>query len=122
MPARLQEWEIVGTCFPDRRARVNCLFIVQKNFVQTVRAVELILGIAVPGTTPAGIITSAANVSEALITASTKTSLFNADVLAALVDAGPMFTYVVEQLGLSTALGQSGLRESMAARSPLVTK
>ncbi|KAF9038600.1 glycoside hydrolase family 5 protein [Panaeolus papilionaceus] len=93
----------------------------QKNFVQTVRAVELILGIAVPGTTPAGIITSAANVSEALITASTKTSLFNADVLAALVDAGPMFTYVVEQLGLSIALGQSGLRENMAARSPLVT-
>ncbi|PPQ63116.1 hypothetical protein CVT24_005827, partial [Panaeolus cyanescens] len=93
----------------------------QKHFVQTVRAVELSLGVPVPGTTPAGIITSATNVSEALTTASTKTSLFNADVLAALVDAVPMFTYVVEQLGLNIVLETNGLRDAMAARSPLVT-
>ena len=68
----------------------------QKNFVQTVRAVELIMGIPVPGYTLSGSITTS-NFSVAIGQALTnnKAGLFaNTEVTSALTDAVPILNRI----------------------------
>jgi len=92
----------------------------QVNFVQTVRAVELALGIPVPGITHAPS-SSAGNVTTALSGTSTLSSIFNAEVRQVLLDAVPILVQVSEQLNLNTVFSQNGLGSRLRARQPLVT-
>ncbi|KDR80884.1 hypothetical protein GALMADRAFT_60653 [Galerina marginata CBS 339.88] len=93
----------------------------QKNFVETVRAVELTLGIRVPGVSPLAEFNSAANVTSAFSTATTLSSIFNSEVRDVLRDAIPILVEVTRQLSVNTAFAQEGLRSSLAARRPLIT-
>lgn len=95
-------------------------FLVQVNFVQTVRAVELALGLAVPGITHTPSY-NAGNVSAALSGTSTLSSIFNAEVRQVLLDAVPILVQVSEQLSLNTVFSQNGLGSHLKARPPLVT-
>lgn len=93
----------------------------QTNFVQTVRAVELALGIPVPGRSPFAGFNSAVNVTSAFSTATTLSSIFNSEVRQVLLDAIPILAQVTRQLSVNTAFAQGGLRSLLAARRPLVT-
>jgi len=99
-------------------------FIVQKNFVQTVRAVEISLGIPVPGFNPLSSprLGVALNVTSAFTIAATLSSIFNTEVTQVLADAAPIFQQVARQLGLNTAFAEGGLRWRLSRRSALVTK
>jgi len=98
--------------------------IVQKNFVQTVRAVEISLGIPVPGINlpPSPRLGAARDIASAFTIVSTLSSIFNPEVLQVLIDAIPVFEQVAEQLDLNTAFAQGGLRRRLARRGVLVTK
>lgn len=94
---------------------------VQKNFVQTIRAVEAVLGIAsndlnIDASTTASslsnLLQETGNLTEALVKAGTTT---NGTVIEALVAAAPMLVEVAEQLDMSL----TGL--DMPKRSPLTT-
>ncbi|KIM44393.1 glycoside hydrolase family 5 protein [Hebeloma cylindrosporum] len=95
----------------------------QKNFVQTVRAVEISLGIPVPGLKcpPSPRLSAANNVTSAFGMVSTLSSIFNPEVLRVLVDAVPVFEQVARQLRLNTAFSQGGLRRRLSRRKALVT-
>lgn len=72
-------------------------YIVQKNFVQVVRAVEVVLGITVPGLPPQSFHTS--NFTAALVQAS-KLSIFSQEVRSVLLDTAPILQGVAIQLSL----------------------
>jgi hypothetical protein len=83
--------------------------------VQTIRAVELALGITVPGVAP--LAHGAANFTIALNNTA-HAGAFNADVAAALLDAVPILLWAAEELALGAALTAFlGLD-----RTPLTTK
>jgi len=86
----------------------------QKDFVQTVRAVESSMGIRVPGNKYTRDTDSATNVTSAFSTAS-NTSAFSAEVLSVLKDSIPIFTQVADQLKAS------GMMYSPVNRKPLIT-
>ena len=104
----------------SRKIISDFFFTVQVNFVQTVRAIELSLGIPVPGITNAPS-SNAANASAALSGTSTLSSIFNAEVRQVLLDSIPILAQVSEQLGLNTEFSQNGLGSRLRARLPLVT-
>ena len=104
----------------SRKIISDFFFTVQVNFVQTVRAIELSLGIPVPGITNAPS-SNAANASAALSSTSTLSSMFNAEVRQVLLDSIPILAQVSEQLGLNTEFSQNGLGSRLRARLPLVT-
>lgn len=85
------------------------------------RAVEISLGIPVPGITlpESSSVSSASNATGALSGAAT--SIFNAEVRQVLLDAIPILAQVVEQLSINTVFGQNGLRSLLKERQPLVT-
>ncbi|OCH93675.1 glycoside hydrolase family 5 protein [Obba rivulosa] len=92
----------------------------QKNFVQTVRAVELILGIPVPGLQLDAKVTTS-NFTSA-ITSVTESNVFNSEVTAALLDAVP----ILIELGTELAVPEIFDFDLAAApvhnsREPLVT-
>ncbi|KAF9224170.1 glycoside hydrolase family 5 protein [Gyrodon lividus] len=90
----------------------------QKNFVATVRAVELVLGIPVPHMSLdvfASLSTS--NFVSALSTAS-RTSVFTPEVRSALKDAIPILLQISVQYGLQAPLTSSSYR---CSHDPLVT-
>ncbi|KAF8909279.1 glycoside hydrolase family 5 protein [Gymnopilus junonius] len=93
----------------------------QVNFVETVRAVELILGIPVPGVSSFFEFQLAPNVAAAFSTASNLTSIFNSEVRQVLIDTIPVLAHVAAQLGLNTDFDDGGLRFSLAERKPLTT-
>ncbi|KAF8872215.1 glycoside hydrolase superfamily [Gymnopilus junonius] len=95
--------------------------IVQVNFVETVRAVELILGIPVPGVSSFFEFQLAPNVAAAFSTASNLTSIFNSEVRQVLIDTIPVLAHVAAQLGLNTDFDDGGLRFSLAEKKPLTT-
>ncbi|KAJ3512951.1 hypothetical protein NLJ89_g3223 [Agrocybe chaxingu] len=93
-----------------------------KNFAQIIRAVEIALGIPVPGIA-IGIsanLASAANVTAAVSQAASLSSIFNPEVRRALRDAIPMILYAANQLGMNTIFGLDGLRNLLRKRQPLV--
>ncbi|KAH8104124.1 glycoside hydrolase family 5 protein [Cristinia sonorae] len=92
-----------------------------KNFVRTVRAVELALGISVPGESPFVSIAAGANFTStisAAVSASVtlNNKIFTPEVRAALRDAIPLLVEVSNQLGLGFDLSSS-----LRHREPLVT-
>ncbi|KAF8184464.1 glycoside hydrolase family 5 protein [Pholiota molesta] len=92
----------------------------QVNFVQTVRAVELALGIPVPGINSPSF-DSAGNATAALSGVSTLASIFNSEVRQVLHDAIPVLAQVAKQLDLNMEFAHGGLASILKARQPLVT-
>ncbi|KIK98196.1 glycoside hydrolase family 5 protein [Paxillus rubicundulus Ve08.2h10] len=90
----------------------------QQNFVQTVRAVELVLGVSVPDMS-LGFSASAStsNFTAALGTASTA-SVFNSEVQSVLKDAIPILLEIGNQCGLEVALTFAPFKTS---RPPITT-
>ncbi|KAG8221111.1 glycoside hydrolase family 5 protein [Butyriboletus roseoflavus] len=88
----------------------------QVNFVQTVRAVELTLGIPVPGMS-LNVATSTTNFTAALSDACSS-PLFNAQVAAALKDAVPILLEIAHECGIDAEFTSSSFRSD---RSSLVT-
>jgi len=123
MPTRPLDLGIVRFIF-DKQFIHFIAIIVQKNFVQTVRAVEISMGIPVPGinSPPSPRLGTAKNVTSAFAIAATLSSIFNSEVLQVLTDAAPVFEQVARQLDLNTAFAQGGLRWRLSRRRALVTK
>ena len=97
--------------------------IVQKNFVQTVRAVEISMGVPVPGiNSPPSRLAAARNVTSAFTTAANLSSIFNSEVLQVLIDTAPVFEQVARQLDLNTTFVQENLRWTLSRKKGLVTK
>lgn len=90
---------------------------VQINFVETVRAVELTLGISVPGMSWNGS-TSSTNFTAALDDACSSHS-FNAQVVAAIQDAIPILLEIAFGCGLGDVFTLFPFKSD---RSSLVTK
>ena len=123
MPARPLDLANVRFIF-DKQFIHFIAIIVQKNFVQTVRAVEICMGIPVPGikSPSSPRLGAAKNVTSAFAIAATLSSIFNSEVLQVLTDAIPVFEQVAEQLDLNTAFAEGGLRWLLSRRRALVTK
>ena len=77
--------------------------VVQKNFVDTVRAVELLLGIPVQGMSLGTEITTT-NFTQALDDASNLTNIFNENVRAALAAAAPILVDLAVELAVPALL------------------
>lgn len=103
-----------------RERILNHIFVVQVNFVQTVRAVELALGIPVPGVNSPSF-DSAGNATAALSGISTLASIFNSEVRQVLLDAIPVLAQVAKQLDLNMEFAHGDLGSILRARKPLVT-
>jgi glucan endo-1,6-beta-glucosidase len=102
----------------------SLLFVVQKNFVQTVRAVEIALGIPVPGIdlSPSPRLGAANNVTSAFAITASLSSICNAEVQQVLADATSIFEKIAIQLKLNTAFAKGSLRRRLSRRTALVTK
>ena len=99
------------------------VIIVQKNFVQTVRAVEISMGVPVPGiNSPPSRLAAARNVTSAFTTAANLSSIFNSEVLQVLIDTAPVFEQVARQLDLNATFVQENLRWTLSRKKGLVTK
>lgn len=94
-------------------------FSVQKEFVDTVRAVELTLGIPVPGLTLDTKVTTT-NFTEALGQVANTSTIFNANVKQALAEAAPMLVELAIQLAVPALLDTS-LASGVASRTTLLT-
>lgn len=96
---------------------------VQKNFVKTVRAIELILGIPVPGAKlSAQITTSNLTAAITLVTRNTTSDIFNNEVKAALNDAAPILLQIGIKLAISSIFNFGAASPpSHSKRTPLVT-
>lgn len=79
------------------------LWVVQKNFVDTVRAVELLLGIPVSGMSLGTQITTT-NFTQALDDASSLSNVFNENVRAALAAAAPILVDLAIELSVPALL------------------
>lgn len=90
--------------------------LVQKNFVQVVRAVELALGISVPHV-PAASVAPGANFTLALKNVA-DANIFNDEVRSTLVDAVPILLWAAEELSLGVAFST----HLSGQRTPLWTK
>ncbi|KIM44396.1 glycoside hydrolase family 5 protein [Hebeloma cylindrosporum] len=95
----------------------------QKNFVQTVRAVEISLGIPVPDLNSPALprLRDANNVTSAFAIVANSSSVFSSEVLQVLVDAAPVFEQVARQLTLNTDFALGGLRCHLSRRRTLIT-
>ncbi|CCM02655.1 uncharacterized protein FIBRA_04759 [Fibroporia radiculosa] len=91
----------------------------QKNFVDTVRAVELTLGIPVPGMTLDTQI-STNNFTEALGQVANTSTIFNSNVKEALAEAAPILVELAIQLAVPAIL-DTNLASGLPSRSTLVT-
>ncbi|KZT00591.1 glycoside hydrolase family 5 protein [Laetiporus sulphureus 93-53] len=91
----------------------------QKNFVDTVRAVELTLGITVPGMTLDTSITTT-NFTAALGQVASATTIFNTNVTEALAAAAPILLELAMQLSIPAILDTS-LALGITSRSTLWT-
>ena len=93
--------------------------IVQKHFVQVVRAVEIAIGIHVPGFESTVMnLPVAANIEAAL----KSISVFDEEVSSVLVEASPIITKIATQLGIRGILGFSRPRKPNFPSEPLFTK
>lgn len=92
---------------------------VQKEFVDTVRAVELTLGIPVPGLSLDTQINTS-NFTEALGQVASLSTIFNSNVREALAAAAPMLVDLAVQLSVPALLDTS-LASGLPSRNTLVT-
>lgn len=94
---------------------------VQKNFVQVVRAVELLLGIPVPGLTPLPRGHAKPTIASVFSHVSQLENIFNAEVRKVLVDMLPVLLKVALQISLN--LDQSlGLARGVRNTDAITTK
>jgi hypothetical protein len=100
--------------------------LVQRDFVQIVRAVEMGLGIFSPLDYSSGGIPSellvAANFESAMATVSVKLPQFSAQVKRSLLEMVPVFIQVAKQLAINTNFNAHGLRANLKQKQPLWTK
>jgi hypothetical protein len=90
--------------------------------VQVVRAVELLLGIHVPGYAAPASFAVASNVTSGFQTSATTFGhMFTPEVVQVLKDATPILFEVVKQLGTNVVYSQADLRGRLRRRSSLVT-
>ena len=82
--------------------------IVEKNFVETIRAVEHALGFpdSLPGAPNNG---NLLNVTHAFATTATLSSILSAEVCKVLQDAIPIIFQIALELDLNLVFGQDGL-------------
>ena len=101
------------------------------NFVKTVRAVELILGIPVPGvtfdmkltTTNFTAAMSATATAMGNATSAGASGIFNSEVIAALQEAAPILVEMALELSIPTIFNfASAAAPVHSQREPLVTK
>ena len=95
----------------------------EKNFVQTVRAVEYSLGIpdSLPGLIPRSDNGNPLNVTQAIATTATLSSFLAPEVCKVLQEAVPIILQIALELGINLAFEQDGLGSYLSTR-PLVTK
>jgi glucan endo-1,6-beta-glucosidase len=111
-----------GTCVYYTSFSIRTLILldtVQKNFVATVRAVELVLGIDVPFMT-LDVSASVSNNFTAALSAACSSTIFTPEVQSALADAVPILLEIGVQYELQTVLEASSFRKQ--SNSPLTTK
>ncbi|EIW75234.1 glycoside hydrolase family 5 protein [Coniophora puteana RWD-64-598 SS2] len=86
----------------------------QKNFVQTVRAVELVLGITIPDFSSLNVGMSSSNFTAALGSAA-GASVLNPAVQAALTDAVPIILEIAAEFGMQSAFTSEGFQSQRSA-------
>ena len=62
------------------------------------------------------------NVTQAIATTATLSSILTSEVCKVLQEAGPIIFQIALDLGINLAFEQGGLRSSLSTRRPLVTK
>jgi glucan endo-1,6-beta-glucosidase len=93
---------------------------VQKNFVSTMRAIELALGIPVSSMS-LNVSASLSNNFTATLSAASSNTIFTAEVRSALADAVPILAEIGVQYGLQTVLESSPFKKPSSC-VPLVAK
>lgn len=125
MHRKPQDMAAVSSSWADLLRTRSDIGAVQQNFVKVVRAVELILGIPVPGA-QLTIKPSTSNFTSAItaVTTSTNlTSIFNDEVTSALQDAVPILVQVGYQLAVPAIFNFNLASAPLhSQREPLVTK
>ncbi|KAF8810492.1 glycoside hydrolase family 5 protein [Phlegmacium glaucopus] len=87
----------------------------EKNFVQTIRAVEYSLSLN-SASVHSG---SSSNVTEAMATTAVAT-LYSSEIRQVLREAIPMIVQIASELNINLAFDQDGLRSSLSTKEPLV--
>lgn len=95
--------------------------VVQKNFVKVVRAIELSLGVAVPGVSPIPGIVTSRNVTAALTSLSNAKDIFSEEIRQVLKDMVPVFAKVAVQLAMNLNLDKQDLRAALRKKKALTT-
>jgi hypothetical protein len=98
------------------------VYAVYKNFVQVIRAVELVLGIDVPGLSLPSSFKKSTNFCTTLGSLSKLTSLFNPEVRSVLADSVPVLLQVGLQLEVDALKSGSASGLDTVNREALVTK
>lgn len=103
MPIKPQAMATVRSIMALPRLLVNFSTPVQQNFVKVVRAVELILGIPIPGEQLTSKLTTT-NFTSAMpaMMNSSSGGLFNDEVKSVLEDAAPILTQIAFELVIPT--------------------
>jgi hypothetical protein len=95
-------------------------YTVQENFVQIIRAVELTLGVSVPSSNlSVSVSTSVSNNFTAALSATSSSTVFSAEVQAALSEAIPIIRRIGTTYNLQTIFEASPFKQS---GTPLVAK
>lgn len=95
---------------------------VQKNFVQVIRAVELILGIPIPGLS-LDVQLHTSNFTSAITAAVSGSNIFNSEVKSALTEAVPILVELGFELAISSIFNFNSASSPLRnTRQPLVAK
>jgi hypothetical protein len=99
------------------------MYIVEKNFVQTVRAVEHSLGIpdSLPGLVPTWDNGNPSNATQAIATTATLTSFLTSEVCEVLQEAVPIILQIALELTINLTFELDGLASFLSTRRSLVT-
>lgn len=99
------------------------MYIVEKNFVQTVRAVEHSLGFSdsLPGLIPALDIGDFLNVTQAIASTAGLSSFLSSEVCDVLHEAVPIILQIALELNINLVFEQDGLWSFLSTRRSLVT-
>jgi hypothetical protein len=98
--------------------------VVEKNFVQTMRAVEHSLGIpdSLPGQSSVLNLGNVLNATQAFATTATLSTILSSEVCKVLQEAIPIILQIALELNIDLAFGQDGLGPSSCTRRSLVSR